>query len=77
MFSYLVHGLNETAGEDDEDKTRQQLEDGAVQPHVGGEQQVRPVKLGDLIMELSSQCKLDIGQEGRKSVIMLHLWVKG
>ena len=52
MFSYLVHGLNETTGEDDEDKTRQQLEDGAVQPHVGGEQQVRPVKLGDLIMEL-------------------------
>ena len=56
---YLVHGLNEAAGEDDEDKTRQQLEDGAVQPHVGGEQQVRPVKLGYLKMTSSLQFSID------------------
>ena len=60
MAWYLVHGLNEAAGEDDEDKTWQQLEDGAVQPHVGGEQQVRPVKLGNLKMTLSLQYSIDM-----------------
>ena len=59
MAWYLVHGLNEAAGEDDEDKTRQQLEDGAVQPHVGSEQQVRPVKLGYLKMTSSLQYSID------------------
>ena len=59
MAWYLVHGLNEAAGEDDEDKTRQQLEDGAVQPHVGGEQQVRSVKLGYLKMTSSLQYSID------------------
>ena len=59
MAWYLVHGLNEAAGEDDEDKTWQQLEDGAVQPHVGSEQQVRPVKLGYLKMTSSLQYSID------------------
>ena len=52
---YLVHGVDESRGEDHQDEAGEELEDDPVEPHVDSEQNVGPRKLCNL---KQSGCKI-------------------